>query len=145
MAEIFKMASETCIFVIFVSKLQFLTDFKNFDCIRSVFLLSNFCRKNFFFSKIQNGGFFEDDAIFEKKSTFFQKGPFHPKLNFFQILKKQSCSTKTQDIQKKIAKENFPRWRIFLKWRLYFSLYENMSCDRYFRSIVLIFGLSHYF
>jgi hypothetical protein len=26
-----------------------------------------------------------------------------------------------------------------------FFLYENMSCDRYIRSIVLIFGLSHYF
>jgi hypothetical protein len=25
------------------------------------------------FSKIQNGGFFEDDVIFEKKSTFFNR------------------------------------------------------------------------
>jgi hypothetical protein len=76
----------------FVLKIQFLTDFKNLDCIRSVFLLSNFCWKNFF-SKIQNGGFFEDDVIFEKKSTFFQKvlPSSHPKLDFFQILKKQSC------------------------------------------------------
>jgi hypothetical protein len=60
MAEIFKMASETCIF-------------KNLGCIQSVFLLSNFCRNFFFFSKIQNGGFFEEDVIFEKKSTFFKK------------------------------------------------------------------------
>jgi hypothetical protein len=55
--------------------------------------------------------FFEEDVTFEKKSTFFQKGPSHPKLNFFQIHKKQSCSTKAQDIPKK-------RWRTFLKWRL---------------------------
>jgi hypothetical protein len=66
----FKMASVTCTFVILLSKLQFSTDFK---CIQSVFLLSNFCR--IFFSKIQNGGIFEDDVIFEKTfpptSTFF--------------------------------------------------------------------------
>jgi hypothetical protein len=117
MAKIFKMASETCIFVILVSKLQFLTDFKNLDYIRSVFLFSNFC--GFFFSKIQNGGFFEDDVIFEKKLTFFQKGPAYPKLNYFQILKKQSCSKKTKYIPKKFF---FPRWRIFSKWRLYFLL-----------------------
>jgi hypothetical protein len=50
------------------------------------------------FSKIQNGGFSEDDVIFEKKSTFFQQGRSHPKLNIFQILKKQFCCTNTQDI-----------------------------------------------
>jgi hypothetical protein len=31
-----------------------------------------------FFSKIQNGGFFEDYVIFEEKSTFLQNGPSHP-------------------------------------------------------------------
>jgi hypothetical protein len=72
-------------------------------------------------------------------------GRSHPKLNFFQIWKRQFCSIKTQDIQTKIAKENFPRWRIFSKCRLYFFLYENMSCDRCFSSIELIFGLSQYF
>jgi hypothetical protein len=117
MATKFKMASETNNFFILPSKLQFSTDFKKLECIRSAFLLSNFYRKHYF-SKIQNGGFFEDDVIFEKKSTFFQTGRSHPKLNFFQIRKRQFCSTKTQDIPKKIAKENFfyPPCKGFLKF-----------------------------
>jgi hypothetical protein len=52
-------------------KTQIINRFQK-SCIRSVFLLSKFCGKNFF-SKIQNGGFFEDDVSFEKKtlnSTF---------------------------------------------------------------------------
>jgi hypothetical protein len=68
MAAKFKITSETCIFVILFSKLQFPTNFKNFECFQSAFLVS----KNFF-QKIQNGGFFEDDVIFEKKSTFFKR------------------------------------------------------------------------
>jgi hypothetical protein len=82
------MASETYIFLILILKLKFSTDFENLECIRSVFLSS--------FFKNPNGG-----VIFEKKSTFLQKDPSHPKLNFYQILKKQSCRPKTQDIQKK--------------------------------------------
>jgi hypothetical protein len=58
MAEKFKMVSETCIFEILLSKLQFSTDFKNLDCIRSVFLLSNFL--DFCSFKVKNGEFFED-------------------------------------------------------------------------------------
>jgi hypothetical protein len=38
----FKMASETNIFLILLSKLQFSTDFQNLECIRSVFLSSLF-------------------------------------------------------------------------------------------------------
>jgi hypothetical protein len=53
------------------------------------------------FFLIQNGS-----VIFEKKTTFFQKGPSHPKLNFFQILTKQSCRPKTQDVRKKNQKKN---------------------------------------
>jgi hypothetical protein len=79
----------------------------------------------YFFSKIQNGGFFEDDVI-------------------FQILKKQSYSTKIQDIPKKFAKKNFQDG-YFQNGVCTLFLCENMSCDRYFRSIVLIFGLSRYF
>jgi hypothetical protein len=116
MAEIFKISSETCIFVILVSKLQFLTDFKNPDCIRSVCLLFIFCRKNFF-SKIQNGGLFEDDVNFDKKIDFFQTGPSHPKLIFFKFSKSNLLVQKTQNIPKKFAKEHFPRWRIFSKRR----------------------------
>jgi hypothetical protein len=76
MATKLKMASETYIFLILLSKLQLSTDFKKLECIQSVFLLSNFYRKKLFFSKIQNGGFFEDDVIFEKKSIggYFQNG-----------------------------------------------------------------------
>jgi hypothetical protein len=110
MAEKLKMASETKIFVIFLSKLQFSTDFKNLDCVRS------FRKKTF--SKIQNGGFFEDDVIFGDKSTFFQQGRSHPKLNFFQILKRNSLV----QIPKKIAKENFQRWRRYARWRLDYFL-----------------------
>jgi hypothetical protein len=106
MATKFKMASETYIFLILLSKLQFSTDFKKLECIRSVFLLSNFYRK-YFFSKIQNGGFFEDDVNFEKKSTFFQTGRSHPKLNFFHIRKNQICSTTTQDVPKNLPKKIF--------------------------------------
>jgi hypothetical protein len=51
----------------------------------NVFLISNFGRKNFFVSKIHNGGLFENDVIYEGKSTLFQKGPSHPKLNIFHI------------------------------------------------------------
>jgi hypothetical protein len=69
----FKMASEIFIFVVLLSILQFLTDFKNIECIQRVFLTSNL--SIFFFSKIQNGGFFDDDVIFEKNLTFFHKGP----------------------------------------------------------------------
>jgi hypothetical protein len=44
MTKKFKMVSETFIFLILLSKLQFSTDFKNLECIRSVFL-------SFFFQK----------------------------------------------------------------------------------------------
>jgi hypothetical protein len=57
MAKNFKMASETYIFLFLLSKLQFSTDFKKLERIRSVFLLSNFYRKKLF-SKIQNGYFY---------------------------------------------------------------------------------------
>jgi hypothetical protein len=114
------LTSETYIFLIAL-KTSIFNRFQKLECIRNVFLLTTFYRKNVF-SKIQNGGFFEDDVIFEKKSTIFQTGRSHPKLNIFQIQIKEICSTTTQDIPKKIAKENFPRWWIFSKCRLYFFL-----------------------
>jgi hypothetical protein len=72
-----------------------------------------------FFSKIRNGGFFIDDVIFEKKSTVFQTGCSHPKQKNVQIWKKTILEYKDSRYTKKIAKEYFPRWRIFSKWRLY--------------------------
>jgi hypothetical protein len=66
----FKMAPETYIFVILLSKHQFFTDFKNLDCILELLFI------DFFFSKIQNGEFFEDDVIFEK--LFFSNRSFPP-------------------------------------------------------------------
>jgi hypothetical protein len=119
MATKFKMASDTYIFLILLSKLQFSTDFKKLECIRSVFLLSNFYRKSKMadFSKMTS--FLRKNLLF----TFFKRVVPTPILTqFFSNPKMQFCSTKTQDIPKKIAKENFPRWRIFSKWRLYFFL-----------------------
>jgi hypothetical protein len=52
------------------------------------------------FSTIQNGGFFEDDVIFEKKSTFFQKSSTHPKLNFFKVSKSKLVVQRPKMYQK---------------------------------------------
>jgi hypothetical protein len=60
-----------------------------------------------FFSKIQNGGFFEDDAIFEKKSTFFSTTFSTLNSTFFQYLKKQFCGTNTQKYTKKNCQTKF--------------------------------------
>jgi hypothetical protein len=63
---------------------------------------------------------------------------------FFKSSKSNSLEQITkiyQKLPKKISKDGGDMqdgvWTFFL--------YENMSCDRYFRSFVLIFGLSHYF
>jgi hypothetical protein len=76
--------------------------------------LPNFCRKNFS-SKIQNGGFFEDDIIFEKKSTFFKRVLPTSNSTFFKFSKSNLVEQRPKIYQKKIAKANFPRWRIFSK------------------------------
>jgi hypothetical protein len=44
-----------------------------------------------------------------------------------------------------LPKKNFQHGGYFQNGVCTFFVYENMSCNRYFRSIVLIFGLSHYF
>jgi hypothetical protein len=138
MAKKFKMASETYIFLILLSKLQFSTDFKKLECIRSVFSLSNFCR--FFFQKSQMADFTKMTS-FLRKNRLFQKSPSHPILKFFQIHKKQSCSTKTQDIPKNLPKNIFQDSGYFQNGVCTFFSYGG----RYFRFIELIFGLSHYF
>ena len=124
MAAKSKMASKTCVFVFSLPHLQFWSDFKNLFCIWSVLQLPNFHRKNFF-SKIQNGGFFQDGVIFQKKSTIFHEGLSHPKLKFFQIPKTSFCSAKTQYIPKKFAKKNFTKWRIYPRWRSGYNFIQN--------------------
>jgi hypothetical protein len=47
--------------------------------------------------------------------------------------------------QKKLLKEVFQYGGYFQNGVCTFFSYKNMSCDRCFSSIVLIFGLSHYF
>jgi hypothetical protein len=47
--------------------------------------------------------------------------------------------------QKKLPKKIFQDGGYFQNGICTFFLYENMSCDRYFSSIELIFGLSQYF
>ena len=111
------MATKINIFVFLLSKLHFVSDFKNLFCIQSVCSLSNFHGRNIF-SKIQNGGIFQDGVIFEKKSTFRREGLSHPKPNFFQKPKTLLCSAKRQDIPKKFAKKKFTKWRKYPRWRL---------------------------
>jgi hypothetical protein len=54
-----------------------------------------------------------------QKSTFFKR--VVPTLNYFIFKSVKSNSVVQRPmIPKKIAKENFPRWRIFSTWRLYF-------------------------
>jgi hypothetical protein len=90
-------------------------------------------------------------ADFSRMTSFLRKNLFfsHPELNFFQILKKQSCSTKTQDIPKKFAKQNFPRWpKMADIFKMAFVLF---SCMKICLVTVILglsssfFGLSQYF
>jgi hypothetical protein len=94
MATKFKMAAGTYISLILLSNLQFSTDFKKLY------------RKNFF-SKIQNGGFFEDDVIFEKKLTFFKR--VVPTLNstFLKSEKSKSVVQRPKIYQKNLPKQIF--------------------------------------
>jgi hypothetical protein len=62
------MASETYIFLFCSQNLNFQPISKNLNAFEaSLYYLT-------FIEKTQNGGFFEDDVIFEKKSTFFLNG-----------------------------------------------------------------------
>jgi hypothetical protein len=60
-----------------------------------------------FFSKIQNGGFFEDDVIFEKKSTFFQTGRSTLNSIFFKSEQSNTVVQRPKIYQKKLPKEIF--------------------------------------
>jgi hypothetical protein len=96
--------------------------------VRNIFLTQ------IWFLKIQNGG-----VIFEKILLFFQKGPSHPKHNFFQILKKQSWRPKTQDIKIE-SKEKFQDGGYFQ-----IGVWPFFSYEPLFWVWEVIFGLSHYF
>jgi hypothetical protein len=68
MAAKSKMASKTYVFVLMLSKAQFLPDFKILFCIRSVFWYLTFV--DFFFGN-QNGGLVQDGVIFFGKNRLF--------------------------------------------------------------------------
>jgi hypothetical protein len=135
--------SETCFFVILLSKLQFSTDFKNLDCIQSFFLLSNFCRKNFF-QKSKMADFSKVTSFLRKNRLFFKRAL--PTLNstFFKLSKSNLVIQRPKIYLKKIPKKIFQDGEYFQNGICTFFSYENMSCDRYFRSVELIIELSHY-
>jgi hypothetical protein len=57
------------VFVFLLSKAQFQPDFKIISCIRSVFLVSNFCGRNFF-REIKMADWFQMAYFLGKKSIF---------------------------------------------------------------------------
>jgi hypothetical protein len=71
MAAKSKMASKAYVFVFLLSKAPFLPDFKILFCIRSVFLVSNFCGRNFFREINMVDSFKMASLFFGKKNTFF--------------------------------------------------------------------------
>jgi hypothetical protein len=107
MATKFKMASETYSFLILLSKLQFPTDFKKLECIRSVFLLYNFYRKTLFRkSKMAD---FSKMTSFLRKNHFFSKRVV-PTLNstFFKSEKGNSV-VQTSKIYQQICQRKFSK------------------------------------
>jgi hypothetical protein len=75
------------------------------------------------FSKIQNGGFFEDDVIFEKNRLFFKR--VVPTLNstFFKSEKSKSVVQKPKICQKKLPKKIFQDGGYFQNGVCTFFLY----------------------
>jgi hypothetical protein len=67
--------------------------------------------------------------------VYFQKGPSHPKLNFFKFSKNNPGTR----YLKKNCQRKFSKMADIFKMAFVFFWYENMSCDRYFSSIELIF------
>jgi hypothetical protein len=110
------------------------------DCIRSVFL-SNFCRKKL--QKYKMLDFSKMTSFLRKNRLFFKR--ILPTLNstFFKFSKSNLVVPKIY--QKKLPNKILQDGGYFQNGVCTFFLYENMSCDRYFRSMVLIFGLTHYF
>jgi hypothetical protein len=91
-------------------------------------------------------------ADFSKMMSFLRKNRLFfnrvvPILNsfFFKSSKSNSVVQIPKIYQKKLPKKIFKDGGDLQDGVWTFFLYENMSCDRYFRSIVLIFGLYHYF
>jgi hypothetical protein len=84
-------------------------------------------------------------SFLRKNQLFFKR--VLPTLNstIFKFSKSNLVAQRLQIYQKNLPKKIFPDGGYFQNGVCAFFLYENMSCDRYFRSIVLIFGLSHYF
>jgi hypothetical protein len=82
---------------------------------------------------------------FLRKIAFFKRVLSTLNSTFFKFSKNNLVVQRPKMYQKKICQIKFSKMADILKMAFALFLNENMSCDRYFRSIVLIFGLSHYF
>jgi hypothetical protein len=71
---------------------------------------------------MQNGGFFEDDVIFEKKSIFFSNGSFPPS-TFFKSEKSKSVVQQSKIYQKNLPKKFFQDGGYFQNGVCTFFLY----------------------
>jgi hypothetical protein len=87
------------------------------------------------FSKIQNGGFFEDDVIFEK-NRLFSKGSFPPLTQFFSKFSKSNLVVQSPKVyQKKLPNKIFQ----------YGGYFQNGVCTFSYMKIclmIVILGLS---
>jgi hypothetical protein len=118
-----------------LSKLQFST----LTAFEASFYFLPFVEKTFF-QKSKMADFSKMMPFLRKYRLFFKR--VLPILNstFFKF----SISNLVQR-PKKLPKKIFQDGGYFQNGVCTFFSYENMSCDRYFRSIELISGLSHYF
>jgi hypothetical protein len=98
MAEKFKMASETYIFVILPSKRYFSSDFKTSTAFEASFYYLNFK---------ENTGFFEYDVIFEKKLLFSKMVLLTLNLTFFKFSKSNIVYIDSRCTKKKLPKKIF--------------------------------------
>jgi hypothetical protein len=95
------------IFLILLSNFNFQPLSKNLTAFEASFYYLTFIENNFF-SKIQYGGFFKDDVIFEKKSTFFKR--VVPTLNSTLFKSQKSKSVvKRPMIYQKIYQRKFSK------------------------------------
>jgi hypothetical protein len=112
-------------------------------------LNAKFCRSNLVVERIESipyiTNMWQVYTRLNSASDFFQTG--RPILNstFFKSEKSKSVVQRPKIYQKNLPKKVFQDGGYFQNGVCTFFLYENMSCDRYFSSIELVFGLSQYF
>jgi hypothetical protein len=99
-----------------------------------------FVEKTFFFKNTK-----WRTSFLRKNRLFFKR--VLPTLNstFFKFAKSNLVVQRPKIYQKNLPKKIFQDGGYFQNGVCTFLLYENMSCDRYFRSIMLIFRLLHFF